>query len=85
MSVQVELKTPNLANMREGDIFIKKGNQLVPISKNEYLKEISVELAKNKIENTKFKGEVKREIEEIKKLLAKIMEAVLEANHEENN
>ena len=39
MSVQVELKTPNLANMREGDIFIKKGNQLVPISKNEYLKE----------------------------------------------
>ena len=25
MSVQVELKTPNLANMREGDIFIKKG------------------------------------------------------------
>jgi len=85
MSVQVELKTPNLANMSEGDIFIKKGNQLVPISKNEYLKEISVELAKNKIENTKFKGEVKREIEEIKKLLAKIMEAVLEANHEENN
>ena len=85
MSVQVELKTPNLANMSEGDIFIKKGNQLVPISKNEYLKEMSVELAKNKIENTKFKGEVKREIEEIKKLLAKIMEAVLEANHEENN
>ena len=85
MSVQVELKTPNLANMSEGDIFIKKGNQLVPISKNEYLKEISVELAKNKIENTKFKEEVKREIEEIKKLLAKIMEAVLEANHEENN
>ena len=33
MSVQVELKTPNLANMSEGDIFIKKGNQLVPISK----------------------------------------------------
>ena len=85
MSVQVELKTPNLANMSEGDIFIKKGNQLVPISKNEYLKEMSVELAKNKIENTKFKEEVKREIEEIKKLLAKIMEAVLEANHEENN
>jgi len=85
MGISVELKTPNLSNMKDGDIFIKKGNQLVPISKNEYLKEMSVELAKNKIENTKFKEEVKREIEEIKKLLAKIMEAVLEANHEENN
>lgn len=85
MSVQVELKTPNLANMSEGDIFIKKGNQLVPISKTDYLKDIHIELAKNKIENAKFKEEVKREIEEIKKLLAKIMGAVLEANHEENN
>ena len=85
MSVQVELKTPNLANMREGDIFIKKDNQLVPISKNEYLKEISVELAKNKIENTKFKEEVNEEIKEIKTLLKKIIEVVFEVEHEENN
>ena len=85
MSVQVELKTPNLANMSDGDIFIKKGNQLVPISKNEYLKEMSVELAKNKIENTKFKEEVKEEIKEIKTLLKKIIEVVFEVEHEENN
>ena len=32
---------------------------------------MSVELAKNKIENTKFKEEVKEEIKEIKTLLKK--------------
>lgn len=85
MGISVELKTPNLSNMKDGDIFAKKGNELVPISKTDYLKDIHIELAKNKIENAKFKEDVKREIEEIKKLLAKIMEAVLEANHEENN
>lgn len=85
MGISVELKTPNLSNMKDGDIFAKKGNELVPISKTDYLKDIHIELAKNKIENAKFKEDVKREIEEIKKLLAKIMGAVLEANHEENN
>ena len=85
MGILVELKTPNLSSMKDGDIFVKKGNELVPISKTDYLKDIHVEFAKNKTENAKFKEDVKREIEEIKKLLAKIMEAVLEANHEENN
>ena len=85
MGISVELKTPNLSNMKDGDIFAKKGNELVPISKTDYLKDIHVELAKNKTENAKFKEDVKREIEEIKKLLAEILAVNLEVKNEKGN
>lgn len=78
MGVVVELKTPDTNKMNDNDILIKKGNALIPISKKEYLKDLTNEIALLKSEIAQTKEIVRQQ----SKQLADILKAIInvEAN-----
>lgn len=89
----VDLKTPNVNELKENDILIKRSGKIIPISFNELIKENNKRIAmlENKVaECTKVINEQKEEIKDyeqkIKGMITSFIQAfIFDKNEEKDN
>ena len=78
----VDLKTPNVNELKENDILINRGGKIIPISFNELIKENNKRIAmlENKVaECTKVINEQKEEIKEYKQKIKGMITSFIQA------